>query len=289
MRDRIYVKVQISKHGLTPHFVHVVLQLMFFRHFKGAFMSKSSNTISAMFLAAALTTLVPLTNSISHSAYASETKTARINVTGEGRVFVAPDMATLTMGVVSEAETAQQALEENNTKMAAVINAMKAEGIASKDLQTANFNIQPKMVYDRPKNGEEQKPPRIVGYRVSNDLSVLVRDLKLVGTVLDTSIGLGINSGGNIRFGNEDPKEVISKARTAAMLDARDRAETLVSAIGAGLGKIIEINESSFRPQPVPMAKGRMMADAAFAESVPVEAGENAYSVSVSVSWEISQ
>ncbi len=221
------------------------------------------------------------------SATAAEQTVSRINVTGEGRINLAPDIATLDMGVVSEAETAQQALEDNNIKMASVIASMKEAGIEAKDLQTSNFNIQPRYVYDQPKQGEEQKPPRIVGYTVTNSLSVIVRDLANLGEILDRSIGLGVNSGGNISFGNDDPKEAISKARAKAVSDARARAETLVGAAGASLGKILEINETTFRPMP--MAKGRMMADAAMVESVPVESGENTYSVSVTISWEIIQ
>jgi uncharacterized protein YggE len=222
-------------------------------------------------------------------ANAENVEIPKIHVVGEGRISVAPDIATLSFGIVSEGKTAQSALGDNNAKMTSVLDAMKKAGIASKDLQTSNFQIQPQMIYDRPKNGEEQKPPRIVGYTVSNNLSVLIRDLDQVGDILDESIQLGINSGGNIQFGNDDPKSAISKARTAAMVDAKERAETLVSAIGAKLGKLVEINESNPRTRPVPMISGRMMADAAMAESVPIEAGENTYSVSVSVSWEILQ
>ncbi len=229
-------------------------------------------------------TVTPLTK-----AYAAEEIRPRINVSGEGIVYLAPDIATLQLGVLSEADTARDALSSNNKQMAAVIASMKEGGIADKDLQTSGFSIQPRYVYDNPKPGEEQKPPRIVGYTVSNNLAVKIRDLKKVGEILDRSVTLGINNGGNIQFGNDDPKEAISKARAAAMKDAKDRAEVLLSAAGAKLGKIIEINESFSRPLPMPMAKGRMMADAAMAESVPIEGGENSYSINVSVSWEIEQ
>ena len=220
-------------------------------------------------------------------ATATEQAISRINVTGEGRINLAPDIATLDMGVVSEAETAQQALEDNNIRMASVIASMKEAGVTARDLQTSNFNIQPRYVYDQPRQGEEQKPPRIVGYTVSNSLLVIVRDLAKVGEILDRSIGLGVNSGGNIRFGNDDPGQVVSEARVKAVSDARARAETLVGAAGARLGRIIEINETTFHPMP--MGKGRMMADAAMAESVPIERGENTYTVAVTISWEIMQ
>lgn len=227
--------------------------------------------------------------SIFNTAQAAEEIRPRINVTGEGVVRLAPDIATLQLGVLSEGETARAALNENNKQLTAVIASMKEGGIEDRDLQTSDFSIQPKYVYDNPKPGDEQKPPRIVGYTVSNNLAVRIRDLKKVGEILDRSVTLGINSGGNIQFGNDDPKEAISQARSSAMKDAKDRAEVLLKAAGASLGKIIEINESFSRPQPMPMAKGRMMADAAMAPSVPIEGGENSYTVNVSVSWEISQ
>lgn len=244
----------------------------------------------ATMLATALT-LTPtlISAALPSPVHASEKAVSRINVTGEGKVFLAPDIATLQLGVMAEGKTAREALTKNNTQMRDVIDAMKAAGIDPKDLQTSNFSIQPKYVYHRPKNNEEQKPPRIVGYTVSNNLTVIIRDLAKVGEILDQSVSLGINSGGHISFGNDDPSAAIKEARAAAMKDAIDRAETLLGAAGASLGKIIEINESFQRPRPVPLAKGRMMADAAMAESVPIEGGENAYSVNVSVSWEILQ
>lgn len=222
-------------------------------------------------------------------AVADEARIPEINVTGEGKIMLAPDIATLQLGVRSEAETARQALDENNTKMAEVIAAMKDSGIEDKDLQTSNFSIQPRYVHHRPKEGEEQKPPRIVGYTVSNNLAVVIRDLDNVGAILDKSVTLGVNSGGQIQFGNDDPGEAIRQARTAAMKDAVDRAQTLVGVTGASLGRILSINESFQRPHPIPMAKGRMMAESAMADSVPIEGGENAYVVTVSASWEINQ
>jgi len=245
---------------------------------------------NGFFAIAIATTPLMVASTLSTVALADEKKQiARINVNGEGKVNVAPDMATLMLGVRTEAETAREALDDNNRKMAEIIAAMKASDIADKDLQTSNFSIQPKYVYHRPKKGEEQKPPRIVGYTVSNDLAVRIRDLARVGEVLDKSVTLGVNSGGHIQFGNDDPSKAISKARAEAMKDAMDRAKTLVEVAGASLGRILSINESFQRPHPVPMAKGRMMAESVMADAVPIEGGENTYSITVSASWEIKQ
>jgi uncharacterized protein YggE len=232
----------------------------------------------------ALQTINPLT-----SAFAEEAAKPTINVMGSGTISLAPDMAIVNLGVLREGKTAREALTANNTAMAEIIATMKAEGIEDKDLQTANFLIQPQYVYDQPKVGEEQKPPRIVGYTVSNDLTIRIRNLEKIGEILDASVSLGANSGGNIQFTNDDPKEAIDKARAQAMMDAKSRAETLTKAAGVSLGKLLSINESFSAPSPIPMAKTRMMADAAMAESVPIEGGENSYNITISASWEIAQ
>lgn len=224
----------------------------------------------------------------SQPALASEDETPRITITGTGNVSVAPDMAILNLGVTREAETAREALDENNAAMAQVIEAMKAQGIEGKDLQTSNFSIQPRYTHHRPKQGEEQKPPRITGYVVSNNLTVRIRDLALVGSVLDESVTLGVNTGGGIHFTNDDPGAEIAEARANAMRDAMNRANTLLETAGASMGRILSISEQSHTPRPMPVAQARMMsADAA--ESVPVEAGENTYRVNITVTWEINQ
>ncbi len=216
----------------------------------------------------------------------AESPWPRITVTGEGRAALAPDMAILSLSVLREAETAREALSANNGAMAEVMTAMKEAGIAERDVQTANFSIEPRYVYPQTKDGVSE-PPRIVGYAVSNSLSVRVRDLSKLGAVLDRAVTLGVNQGGGISFANDDPAEAITQARAAAMKDALAKAKTLTDAAGIGLGKIVEISEMSYQPQPVPMMQARMAA--AQAEAVPVAAGENAYSVSVTVSFGLVQ
>ena len=244
---------------------------------------------AALFLAPAMLPATQFAPSFAAMAQAAEKPVPQISIVGEASVDVAPDLAILDLGVLREGKTAREALTANNEAMAEVIAAMKEAGIEARDLQTSNFAIQPKYVHHRPKNGEEQKPPRIVGYQVSNNLTVRIRDLEKTGEVLDRAVTLGVNTGGSIRFGNDDPKAEIAKARAAAMKDAIGRAETLLQAAGAKLGPILSISENYNTPRPVPMARGKMMAEAAMADSVPIAGGENTYSVTVSVIWEIRQ
>ncbi len=222
------------------------------------------------------------------AAAAQEKPVSKIEVAGEGSVDLAPDMAILSIGVVREADTAHNALSDNSAAMTKVIEAMKVEGIEAHDLQTSNFNIQPIYSRERPKNGEAPKAPQIVGSRVFNNLTIRVRDLAKLGEIIDSSVSLGVNTGANIRFTNDDPEEEINKARANAIRNAMKKAEILVEAAGAGLGPILEISENFSMPRPVPMAEARMMAADA-AAPIPIEAGENRYKVSVRVVWQIAQ
>lgn len=148
-----------------------------------------------MFSLMAITILLA---AIASPASAEEDKTARIIVTGEGEVSLAPDMAVVGLGVTSQAQTARDALTENNKAMADVIEAMKNAGIDPKDLQTSGFSIQPRYNHHAPGKNEEPKPPSIVGYTVYNNLTVRVRDLSRLGEIMDKSVTLGVNTGGNI-------------------------------------------------------------------------------------------
>lgn len=209
-----------------------------------------------------------------------------ITVNASGSVDVAPDMAIVTMTVRREAKTARIALDTNNAAMAEVQQAMQQLGVAKRDLQTSGFSIRPLM--SRPNRNQPDRTPKIVGYVVQNTLSARVRDLSQVGRLLDKAVTLGVNQGGQIQFTNANPQAAISQARTNAMQAAMEKANTLVNAAGVGLGKILTISETSRAPRPMQMAQGRI---AAMADSgaVPVQAGENSYTVSVNVSWLLRQ
>ena len=208
----------------------------------------------------------------------------RISVTGEGEVSVAPDMAILTLSVLREADTAREAVAASSEAMKQVLGALKAAGIAERDLQTAGLSIQPR--YTQP--GPQAKPqaPKISGYSASNALTVRVRDLSAVGAILDKTISLGVNQGGDISFVNDDPKPSLTEARKRAVADAMERARTLAEAANVKLGRILSIEESPVRPGPVPM--GKVMRAAAADSFVPVERGENSYGTSVNMVFEIA-
>lgn len=239
-----------------------------------------------------LVTVIPLLALTGASAAyaAAHEPSPRIIVTGEGRAELAPDMALVSLTVAREAATAREALDANSTAMAGVLKAMQNEGIAERDLQTSNFSIQPNYVYPQPDAKGEHKPPRVVGYTVRNSLAVRVRKLETLGAIIDKSVSLGVNEGGDIQFTNADPSAALTAARRDAVRDAISKAQTLATAAGVKPGKLLEISEYAYTPAPAPMLQGRMMAmDAVEAKSVPVAAGENSYTVNVNVTFAIEQ
>lgn len=233
--------------------------------------------------ALALATGAALTAASPAAAQEARPREATITVTGEGRSDVAPDMAVIELGVVKDAKTAREALDANNAAMAEVMKALKDAGIAERDLQTTGFTISPQYHFPTNENGEN-RPPELTGFQVSNTLSVRIRDLAKLGTILDQTVTLGVNQSGGIRFTNDKPDDAISEARKKAVEDGIARARELTSAAGIGIGKVLEISETSYRPQPVPMLRSAMAKDFA-AEAVPVAAGETSYSVTVTMTF----
>ena len=211
---------------------------------------------------------------------------AVIMVSGEGRATTVPDMAIVQLSVVKDAKTAREALDANNKAMADVLAALKEAGIAERDLQTSGFSINPQYNYPQPNDGSNP-PPQLVGYQVVNGVSVRVRDLAKLGEILDKSVSLGVNQGGGIEFTNDKPEDVITEARKEAVADAIAKARVLAEAAGVELGRLIELSEQPPRPEPpVPM---RSMAKEFAADAVPVATGENAYNVTVNVTFAVNQ
>lgn len=209
-------------------------------------------------------------------------KTPRIVVSGEGESALKPDIALLSLSVMREAKTARAALDANNDAMAAVIAAMKAAGIAERDLQTAGIQINPRYNYTNKADGSQEA--ELVAYQVTNTLSVRVRDIDKTGDILDKAVTLGVNQGGGISFTNENPSAALTEARKKAVADAIAKARTLAEAAGASVGRVLEITDQTFSPRPMPVSAKAFDAGRA---AVPIENGENTYNVQVNVTFEL--
>jgi len=209
-----------------------------------------------------------------------------ISLSGTGKVNSAPDIAIISLGVTSEAKTARAALDGNTKNMTALFASLKTAGIADKDMQTANFNVQPVYVRPRSNNGAPAKPPFISGYRVTNDVSVLIRDLKKLGAVLDKAVSAGSNRINSVQFSIDKPQPVRDEARKLAVKDAMRKAALYAAAANVTLGNIMQISESGGSRPPRPMMRSRM-AMSAEAADVPIAQGEQSVSVQVNITWEI--
>lgn len=237
--------------------------------------------------AAGLFLSLPVVAAVALPAFAADApRQAVITVIGEGRATMAPDMAVLTFSVVKQEKTAREALDNNNKAMSDVLAALKKAGIAERDLQTSGFSVQPQYRYPQGTDGQ-QLPPELIGYQVSNALTVRVRDLSKLGGIIDQSVTLGVNQGGSIQFTNDKPEATIIEARKEAVADAVAKARVLAEAAGVALGRIVEISENSSRPEPLPMM--RTMAKEYAADAVPIATGENSYNVTVNVTFAITQ
>ena len=228
----------------------------------------------------ALSVALALPFSLAALAESPATAAATITVTGEGVIEAAPDIATISLGVTTEGKTAVEAMAANSAALAAVLDRLRAAGIEERDLQTSNLTLNPNWVgYD---NG---KTPTISGYTASNMLTVRVRALASLGTVLDSAITDGANTLNGVTFGLAEPRPALDAARKEAVADAVARAALLVEAAGAKLGKVVSIAESGGFAQPMPMFRMEASADSA----VPVAGGEVGLTASVTMVFEITQ
>jgi uncharacterized protein len=203
-----------------------------------------------------------------------------ISVTGEGTVSVPPDRASVDAGVASDAKTAREASEANNVAMAKVLAALKGAGIDEKDLQTARLSLQPQYAPNR------TGPAAIVGYRASNRVSIRLRDVSRIASVIDTLVGAGANDVGNISFSVSQASKLLDEAREKAVADARRKAEIYARAAGVTLGAPLNIAEGG---SPAPVFRAKAAAPMAAAAPTPIAEGEETLSVSVAVTWAIKQ
>lgn len=200
-----------------------------------------------------------------------------ISVSGTGQVYLTPDMATISIGVHTEDKEAARAVEENNRRASEVIRTVRQFGIDSQDVRTTNFSISP--TYDYGPNGER----RGVYYVVENTVLVTVRDLDVIGDLLDAVVQAGSNQVYGIQFDVSDRAAALAEARQQAVADARTQAEQLASAAGVQLGQVLNITAAvSGGPGPV-----YRMAAVAENAAVPVEPGQVSLTVSVQMVFEI--
>ena len=207
--------------------------------------------------------------------------TSGINVTGQGKVTGQPDVLKVNLGVSVLRPTVDQATGDAASLASAVIAALKANGVAEDDIQTASYSINPE--YDW--SGETQ---RLIGYRVNNEVRVKIRNLDSAGVIIDAATAAGgdatvVNS---LSFSIEDNAELLQMARTAAWNDAEAKARQLAQLAGLELGAATSITET-INYEVVPIYYDRVMAEGAGDAATPIESGTQDVTVVVQVVFAI--
>jgi len=202
----------------------------------------------------------------------------QIAVAARGEIKVTPDRANIQISVQTRAATAAAAANENATKQAAVIAGLRALGLSADQISTINYNVYPEQRY------EPNKEPTIIGYNVTNTVSVDVRNLKQVGPVIDVALSKGANMISSLQFYASNTDDARRTAIASAVQKARADAEAAARAAGGTVGDLLEITVGAYSaPPPRPM----MRVSAAVAEQAqtPINPGEQTLSVDVSTRW----
>lgn len=207
---------------------------------------------------------------------ASGTPLPQIVTTGTGEARIAPDRATIFIGVQTRSATAAAAGSENARRQRAILDTLRAVGLTAEQLSTINYNVSPEMQYSP--NG--QTPPKVTGYTVTNTVRAEVRRLDDVPRVVDASLAKGANEISGLSFFSSKADSVRRSAMGAAVLNARADAEVLARSGGGTVGPLLEISNSTERPQPI-MQRMTM----AKSSQTPIEAGEQTFSAVVTIRW----
>lgn len=229
---------------------------------------------------------------------------ALLSLTAEGQSRRTPDLAVFSAGVVTQADSASEALAENSRRMERVVAALRSAGIAERDIQTSQISLQPR--YSNPeleaqlrsrRSGEPYVPPaqpespRIIGYEAHNNVQVRVRRLERMGRIIDTLIENGANQVNGPSFTLDEPDAALDEARTEAVANARERAEHYARAAGMRVARILSISEGGgYYPVQNIVVTGRSAGFAAPPPPpppAPVMPGELTLGVNVSVQFEL--
>lgn len=204
------------------------------------------------------------------------------NLSAYGETRVAPDMASIGLGVVTDGKTAAEALSANATRMTAVMASLKKAGIPEKDIQTSNLSLNPQYRY------VENQPPLLTGYQVSNQVTVTVRDLKRLGAAVDATVNAGANQVNGVNFGLADPTAAENAAREAAVKALSAKAELYARATGYRINRLVSLSEGGGYSAPPPMPMMAMRAQMKDA-GTPVAGGELNVRIDVTALYEVSR
>ena len=201
-----------------------------------------------------------------------------LTISAEGKVTARPDMATLNLGVTTQAATAQAAMQANARQAAALIAALRRAGIAERDIQTANISVNPQQQY------HDNEPQVITGYQANNTVTAKIRNVDNTGRVIDAAVAAGGNTINGVYFSYQNPDAQTDAARRDAIANARHRADLYAEALHMHVARIIAVSEGGSYSPPIPMPMARM-ANAEVA--TPVQVGEIDTTANINVTFEL--
>ncbi|HEY5409900.1 MAG TPA: SIMPL domain-containing protein [Caulobacteraceae bacterium] len=205
-----------------------------------------------------------------------------LSISASGEVKALPDKAAVGLGVQTTAATAAQAMADNAGRMTQVIAALRRQGLEGKDVQTSGVNLAAQYDY------QPNKPPRLIGYQASNQVTVSVHDVARIGPALDAATAAGADSVNGVSFGLEHPEALEDQARLKAVQALQARAQLYAGAAGYRVGRLVSLSEGG-GVQPLPYAPKMMTMAAARAAPTPIEPGELTVRIEVSGLYELAR
>lgn len=243
-------------------------------------------SVRPLLLATALATSLMMTSACAQNdvagGYAIPADGTLLSISAQAESKRVPDVATMSTGVVTQAADANTAMRQNAVQMAKVVAAIKAAGVAERDIQTSGINLSPQYRY------AENQPPTITGYQASNTVNMKVRDIGELGKVLDSLVAQGANQINGPSFEVDKPDEAYDEARLAALKKAESRAKTYADAMGMRVRRIVSISEGGGFQPPMPIMRMQAM-DAAQSKETSVSPGETTLGASLDVVFELGK
>lgn len=213
----------------------------------------------------------------------SEGMYQNISFSGEGKVYTKPDIAMVTLSVVTESRTVADVQKKNTEKMNKVIDFLKGLGTEDKDIKTTNYNLYPRYDYSQ----YSSRIPQIIGYEITQSLEVKIRNLDKVGEILEGSVGVGVNQVYSLYFKVDKDEEFKAQAKDLAIKDAKEKAKETAKQLGVKLGKIVGYGEGGGYYPVYSNYKG-VDGIGGGGESAPnIQTGENEISMTVTITYEI--
>ena len=206
----------------------------------------------------------------------------QITVSGEGKVYAAPDIATVTLGIETNGAVVKDITQKNVSAMNKIIEGLKNLGIEDKDIQTTQYSVTPQYNYTE-KSGRVPN-----GYTINQNIEVKIRNFDNISSVLDVATQNGANVVSSLQFTIDNPEQFRSEARAKALEQAKAKAKTLADQAGIKLGAIINVYENSYSYAPYTSAKTLMGAGEAVSyDMAQIQTGQQEIDMTINVTYKI--